>query len=113
MSALDALMGCPPDIFPFGMQYMWTGKEKETFAYKFRFEDPEVQLALKAALPVARLHERIGKQEMVHFRILSEDGYVQETAFADGTRVIANFSNSVRGGIPGIDPLQAENWVIA
>lgn len=35
---------------------------------------------------------------MVHFKILSEDGYVQESAFAAGTHVIANFSRDVYGG---------------
>jgi hypothetical protein len=103
MAALDALMGCPPDVFPFGAQYCYNGRGKETFLYKNRFEDPEVQMALREALPVARLHRRTGKQELVHFKILSEDGYVQETAFADGTRVVANFSRNFTGEAPGID----------
>jgi hypothetical protein len=119
-AALDALMGSPPDVFPFGAQYAYTGRGKETFLYKFRFDDPEVQLALRAALPVARLHRRIGKQEMVHFRILSEDGYVQESAFADGTRIVANFSRDTIGEIsgvthtpqPGVDTLMPESWVV-
>jgi hypothetical protein len=102
-AALDALMGCPPDVFPFGAQYGYTGKGKETFLYRYRFEDPEVQLALREALPVARWHRLIGKQAMVDFRILSEDGYVQETTFADGRRVVANFSRDFVGEIPGID----------
>lgn len=109
-SAMDALMGCPPDVFPFGSQYMWTGKDHETIAYRYRFEDPSVQLALKEALPVARLHKRIGKQEMIHFKILTEDGNVQETTFADGTTIIANFSSAIRSDITGYDPLPAESW---
>lgn len=113
MAALDALMGCPPDVFPFGSQYMWTGRGQETFAYRYRFEDHEVQIALKEALPVAKLHRRIGKQEMVGFEILSEDGYVQQSVFADGTRVVANFCNQVRGDIPGIEPIQGESWKIS
>ncbi len=119
MAALDALMGCPPDVFPFGAQYGWTGRGRDTFIYKYRFDDPEVQLALREALPVARLHRRIGRQEMVHFKILSEDGYVQESAFADGTRVVANFSQDVVGGacgighvvLEGVDSLLPESWV--
>jgi hypothetical protein len=103
MAALDALMGCPPDVFPFGAQYGYSGHGKETFLYRYRFEDPEVQLALREALPVARLHRRIGKQEMVHFKILSENGTVQETAFADGTHVVANFSRDFVGSVPGVD----------
>ena len=121
MAAMDALMGCPPDVFPFGTQYGYTGHGTDTFLYKYRFEDPEVQIALKAALPVAKLHRRIGKQEMVHFRILSEDGYVQESAFADGTRVVANFSRDFVGEVPGVDHkvvkgagiLQPEGWRVA
>jgi hypothetical protein len=121
MAALDALMGCPPDVFPFGAQYAYTGRGKETFLYRFRFEDPAVQMALQAALPVAQLHRRIGQQEMVHFCILSEDGYVQESAFADGTRVVANFSRDTLGELagvthtpqPGVETLLPESWVIA
>ncbi len=119
MAALDALMGCPPDVLPFGAQYGWTGRGTETYLYKFRFDDPEVQIALREALPVAKLHGRIGKQEMVHFKILSDDGYVQESAFADGTRVIANFSRDTVGSaqgighavLPGVEALQPESWV--
>lgn len=103
MAALDALMGCPPDVFPFGAQYGYSGKGTDTFLYKYRFEDPEVQIALKEALPVSRLHKQIGKQEMVHFKILSEDGYVQESAFTDGTRVVANFCLDFIGSEKGID----------
>lgn len=120
MAALDALMGCPPDVFPFGAQYGWSGRGNETFLFKYRFEDPEVQLALREALPVARLHRRIGKQEMVHFKILSEDGTIQETAFADGTHVVANFSRDVIGGTRGIGhvvvdgapSLMPESWTV-
>jgi hypothetical protein len=120
MATLDALMGCPPDVFPFGAQYGYSGRGKQTMLYRYRFEDPEVQLALREALPVARLHRRVGKQELVHFKILSEDGYVQETAFADGTRVVANFSRDVIGSIPGVDhrvipeiaSLMPESWQV-
>ena len=118
MAALDALMGCPPDVFPFGAQYGWTGRGTETFLYRYRFEDPEVQVALREALPVAKLHRRIGQCEMVHFRILSEDGYVQESAFSDGTRIVANFSRDVIGGtrgighvvLGGVGSLMAQSW---
>lgn len=121
MAAMDALMGCPPDVFPFGAQYGYNGRGRETFLYKYRFEDPEVQIALREALPVAKLHRRIGKLEMVHFKMLSEDGYVQETAFSDGTRVIANFSPNVCGEergidhkiVKGIDSMMPESWKIA
>lgn len=112
MAAMDALYGSPPDVFPFGAMYTWTGKEKETRAYRFRFEDPEVQLALKVALPVAELHRKIGKLEMTNHRFLSDDGNVQETAFSDGTRIIANFSGELRT-VEGQEALPAESWRMA
>ncbi len=118
MASLDALMGCPPDVFPFGAQYGWTGRGTQTFLYRYRFGDPEVQIALREALPVAKLHRRIGRQEMVDFRFLSENGYVQESAFADGTRVVANFSRDVIGGskgighvvVDGVEAMGPESW---
>lgn len=120
MAALDALMGCPPDVFPFGAQYGWTGRGKETFLYQYRFEDHEVQLALREALPVAQLHRRIGMLEMVDFQILSDDGYVQVSTFADGTRVVANFSRDIVGEksglghavVAGVDALMPESWQV-
>lgn len=96
MACLDALYGAPPDVFPFGAQYGWTGNDHETFLYSFRFEDPVVQRALELARPVAGLHRDIGRLEMTGFRILSEDGYVQRTEFSDGTSVLANFAPDLR-----------------
>lgn len=113
MAAADALMGCPPDVFPFGAQYGWTGRGKQTFLYRYRLDDPEVQLALRCALPVARLHRRLGPQAMVGFRFLSEDGWVQETTFADGTRVVANFARDVRRvEAEGVEAVMPESWVV-
>lgn len=110
-SVTDALMGCPPDVFPFGAQYAWTGQGSETFAFRFRFEDPAVQYALSKALPVARLHRRIGKLEMTDFKILSEDGWVQRTVFADGTVVTANFGCGRRTDIEGTEPMPGLSWI--
>jgi hypothetical protein len=108
MAALDALYGCPPDVSPFGAQYGYSGNGTETYLYKYRFEDPQVQVALKEALPVAKLHEKIGKLEMVDFKFLSDDGNVQETTFADGTRIVANFGHDVYGSPGGIDHVVIE-----
>jgi hypothetical protein len=110
-AACDALLGCPPDVFPFGTQYAWTGHGSETFTFSFRFEDPMVQYALAKAKPVADLHRKIGKLEMTNFEILSDDGWVQRSIFSDGTTVIANFSSRMRSDIPGIDPIQGQSWV--
>ncbi len=110
MAAMDALYGCPPDVFPFGAMYGFTGRGRESFVYKFRFEDEETQLALKLALPVARLHERTGMLEMTDFKFLSEDGCLQKTEFADGTRVYANFGLFERY-VEGAGSLQCESWL--
>jgi hypothetical protein len=120
MAAMDALYGCPPDVFPFGAQYGYSGRGTETYLYKYRFEDPEVQVALKEALPVAKLHKKIGKLEMVSFRFLSDDGCVQETTFSDGTKVVANFGKDVYSNekgfdnivIEGVDSILTESWKI-
>lgn len=110
-AALDALMGTPPDVFPFGAQYQWTGRGAETSLTTFRFEDPAVQLALRHALPLARLHRDIGRLEMVEFDILSEDGNVQRSVFADGTTIVANFGSDMRRDIAGVGSLAGEAWV--
>ncbi len=109
MAASDALMGAIPDVFPFGAQYGWTGRGNETYLYRIRFEDPGVQFALEAAKPVAALHRRVGKLEMVDFEILSDDGCMQRSVFADGTAVTANFSNFLR--MEGGTPVGAESWI--
>ncbi len=67
--------------------------------------------SLQLALPVAKLHEQIGMLEMTDFEFLSEDGYVQKTTFADGTRVYANFAPCVSKYMDGVGALQAESWI--
>jgi len=109
-AALDALQGCPPNLFPFGRQYGWTNRATcETYSYEVRLDDPPVQEALAAALPLAQLHRRIGMSELVSFEMLSEDRLVQATAFADGTRVVANLSDHPQE-CPGYGVLEAHSW---
>ena len=92
-ASMDALYGCPPNVFPFGKQYGWVNIEtRETYSYLVRLEESGVQEALREALPVSRLHKQIGEHEMVSHEFLSEDRAVQATTFADGTRVVANLS---------------------
>jgi hypothetical protein len=89
--AIDALYGCPPNVFPFGAQYGWVDQALgRTFAFRVRLTDRPVQEALRAALPVADLHRRIGQLAMTGFEFLSEDRRLQKTTFADGTSVVAN-----------------------
>jgi hypothetical protein len=58
-----------------------------------------------------RLNARVGMLEMTGHTLHTPDGAVQESIFADGTRVIANFAN-VPLEAPGGGLLDAESWVI-
>lgn len=111
MASMDALYGSVPDVFPFGAMYGWQGDEHSTFLYRNRFEDPETQLALQQALPVAKLHERIGMQEMTKFEFLTEDGTLQMSEFEDGTRVYANLGSSGPRYVDGVGGIQCESWI--
>jgi hypothetical protein len=42
------------------------------------------------------LHERLATQAMTDFRWLTADRQVQQTTFADGTRLVANFDPQAR-----------------
>lgn len=42
------------------------------------------------------LHERLATQALTDFRWLTEDRLVQQTTFADGTRLVANFASTPR-----------------
>ena len=107
---MDALHGCPPNLFPFGKQYAWTNFEtRESFSYRVQLEDPPVQEAIRAALPVARLHRKTGMCELVSFDFLSDDRLVQATSFSDGTRVVANLSEETRE-VEGMGPLGGWQW---
>jgi hypothetical protein len=66
LAALDALMGCPPDVFPSGAQYGWTGRGRETYLYRYRFEDPEVQPALREGPAEAAWQERMHVRRLLH-----------------------------------------------
>ncbi|MDQ0651329.1 glycoside hydrolase [Pseudomonas cedrina] len=47
------------------------------------------------------LHQRLATQEMTGFRWLTADRLVQETTFADGTRLVANFTAEEKQGYTG------------
>ncbi|HUT56456.1 MAG TPA: hypothetical protein VNA25_01125 [Phycisphaerae bacterium] len=109
-AAIDALYGCPPNLFPFGRQYSWSDfATRQSYSYQVRLEDDPVQEAIAAALPVTRLHRRIGMCEMLSFELLSDDGLVQATTFSDGTRVVANLWEQTRE-IDGHGPVPAHSW---
>jgi hypothetical protein len=109
-AVLDALSGSAPHVFPFGKQYAWRNFEKrETYSFIVKLEDAAVQEALAAALPVAQLHQRVGKLEMMNFTLLTADGAVQSTEFSDGTRVIGNLSKEPRD-VPSVGRLNGYEW---
>lgn len=111
-ATMDALYGCPPNVFPFGRQYRWSDfAKRRTESFSVRFEDPAVQEALDIALPVAKLHSRIGKLEMLSHEFLTEDGAVQATVFSDGTRVIANFSDEACY-VKEVGRIEAKSWKV-
>lgn len=96
-AAMDALYGCPPLVFPFGRQYGWVKDVwGPTFSYEVDIDEPAVQQALAAALPVTRLHRRIGMCEMTGFELVTPDAAVQSSTFSDGTRIVANISDEPR-----------------
>lgn len=43
---------------------------------------------------VAKLHEKVAKQEMVRHELLTEDGTRQKSIFADGTEVVVDFEKN-------------------
>jgi hypothetical protein len=109
-AAVDALAGCPPSLFPFGRQYAWSNREKhETVSHTVQFDDPEVQEALREALPVAKLHAQIGRCALVDFRFLSEDRSLQATRFSDGTQIVANLGPEPRE-IEGHGLVPGQSW---
>jgi hypothetical protein len=109
-AAIDALYGCPPNVFPFGRQYAWSSsRTRKTVSFTVELDDPTVQEALREALPVARLHQQIGRCEMVDFRFMSGDRSVQATRFADGTQVVANLGHEPRE-IEGHGLVPGQSW---
>ena len=93
-AAMDALYGCPPLVFPFGRQYGWSDfATRRSFSDEIDIGSPEVQRALRAALPVTRLHRKIGRCEMLSFDFVTDDFAVQTSQFDDGTRIVANISD--------------------
>jgi len=112
-AAQDALMGAPPNVMPLGAQYAFVGgRMPETELYRYRLDDAEVVEALRHALPVARLHGRVGRLACVGHEVLAQDGSVQATSFADGTRVVVNYSSKPRE-VDGVGLLAPVSWQAA
>lgn len=109
-AAIDAILGVPPDIFPFGKQYNYVPhSHPKMYTYTMRLDDALVREAIEYAKPVMALNRRVGKLEMADFKMHRPDGAVQESVFADGTRVLANFANAALEA-PGAGLLPPESW---
>ncbi|KPK63518.1 MAG: hypothetical protein AMK73_05125 [Planctomycetes bacterium SM23_32] len=109
-ASMDALYGCPPNLFPFGKQYAWADfAARKSYSYTVRLDDPTVQTALQAALPVARLHKTTGVCELASFEFLSDDRAVQATEFSDGTRIVANLAEH-EAEVPDMGALPPHSW---
>ncbi len=88
----DTLYGDPPLIFPVGGQRTGgSGTDLKINYLEHGLEQPLCREAAERAVAVARFHERVGTEEMVSHEFLTEDGAVQQTTFANGARVVANF----------------------
>lgn len=110
-AAMDALYGCPPNVFPFGKQYGWVDIEtRRTFSFLVRLTDAAVQDALAAALPVARLHKKIGMAELLSFDFVTDDHAVQTTLFSNGTRIVGNIGDA-DAHTPEYGAVLANSWV--
>ena len=95
-SLTDLLYGDMPLIFPVGRQYRWAGPDKEAGVVEFE-QSLELEHCVKAAqraADVARHFARVATEEMTAFDWLTADGAVQQTQFANGQSVIANFGTS-------------------
>jgi hypothetical protein len=110
-AAQDALAGWPPNVFPFGSQYGWVNGEVwgKSYLYTYTLDHPGVQRALDIALPVAKLHRRIGRQECRECHVAAADGSVQVSTFADGTRVAANYASEPRE-VAGLGLIPPAAW---
>lgn len=100
-SLTDLLYGDMPLIFPVGRQYRWKGEGMSREAEEFEqyLDLPLCREAAERAVAVADSFGRVATEEMTDFAWLSEDGRVQQTHFANGVSVVANF-----GGEPFAAP---------
>ena len=86
-----------------------TSSSSRTFSYQIHVDDVQVRDALALALPVAKLHGRIGRCAMTSFEFLTENGLVQSTRFSDGTRIVANLGDHP-AEIPRLGVLPPTSW---
>jgi hypothetical protein len=72
----------------------------EPIVYDLTLDDAKVQEAAQLAVRVAKNFGRVATEELTRFQLLEPDGSVQQTEFANGVSVIANFRH---------EPFRTEN----
>lgn len=91
-SLTDLLYGDMPLIFPVGRQFRWADRHLGNVVnFEHTLDLPECEAAARRAVEVARHFARVATEEMTDFTWLSDDGAVQQTQFANGVSVVANF----------------------
>jgi hypothetical protein len=108
MPLMDLLTASPPVLFPEGKMYYYLLEDSteadgrvtrrvcwdQPRLYQNRFSDPVFQAVLPEALRVCRSNMRHGTARMLSHRYLEPGSpLVQETTFATGLRVVANFGD--------------------
>jgi hypothetical protein len=89
----DAMAGNPPTVSPvFGYFPVIRRPAPPVSSHWVMWEDAQTQRLLRDALPVAQLHGRTAHTPMIDHELLSEDGLVSRTTYADGTDVLVNRS---------------------
>jgi hypothetical protein len=99
------------NVMPFGAQYAFVGGGMfgKSELYRYNLDVPEVKESLALALPITKLHRRIGKLPCVKHETHLPDGSLQATVFSDGTRVTANFADRPQEA-PGAGLLPPVSW---
>ncbi|MGQ9661674.1 MAG: hypothetical protein ACUVWX_04945, partial [Kiritimatiellia bacterium] len=109
-SLTDLLYGDMPLLFPVGRQYRWVDRGRwHAEEFEHSLELLACQEAARRAVEVASNFERVATAEMTSFDWLTPDGTVQQTEFANGVSVIANFGTQLFGLASGrvVQPMTA------
>jgi hypothetical protein len=87
----DVMAGNPPTVAPIFGYFPVISRPAPPVSSKWvMWEDPETQRLLREALPVAQLHGRTAHTPMTGHELLTADGLVSRTTYADGTAVLVN-----------------------
>lgn len=96
-SAQDALFADPPLIMPAGKVYRSvTNPDNSEITAELigsSLDNPLTQKSIDLAARVCRETGKLATEKMLSHSFLDEEGYVQQTRFESGARVIANFGS--------------------